>query len=218
MFWHDCTFYHADFTCVWNNEVLSEDHCTADIDNWYWFRLISSYSSVYQNFYLSDKLTITVNTFVNLSDYYNDYNSRIYSSYSRTVCVTLIMCSKIVNHMKGLNMPVSETIFNALVKGHIRKGYVKSMCLCQFQWPIPSEHFPSSIWEEFRIYPSHWTLKMLPHYYYTSRKGKQNLSVNFSLSSDRCKLLRWHANGKLPPSKLLFCTFFRLRMAYRSLF
>jgi len=38
----------------------------------------------------------------------------------------MLCCRKILEYMKSQNLMLNETIFNALVKGHVKKGFVSS--------------------------------------------------------------------------------------------
>jgi len=40
------------------------------------------------------------------------------------IWVDVLCCRKILEYMKSQNLMLNETIFNALVKGHVRKGFV----------------------------------------------------------------------------------------------
>lgn len=43
--------------------------------------------------------------------------------------IDMLCCRKILEYMKCQNLMLNETIFNALVKGHVRKGFVSAFCI-----------------------------------------------------------------------------------------
>jgi len=44
--------------------------------------------------------------------------------YCECMLVDMMCCRKILQYMKSQNLMLNETIFNALVKGHVKKGFV----------------------------------------------------------------------------------------------
>jgi len=43
-------------------------------------------------------------------------------------CAIVVCCRKILEYMKAQNLMLNESIFNALIKGHVKNGFV-STCL-----------------------------------------------------------------------------------------
>ena len=46
------------------------------------------------------------------------------------IWVDVLCCRKILEYMKSRNLMINETIFNALVKGHVKKGFVSYLHMC----------------------------------------------------------------------------------------
>jgi len=48
----------------------------------------------------------------------------LYYTVNIYMLVDMLCCRKILQYMKSQNLMLNETIFNALVKGHVKKGFV----------------------------------------------------------------------------------------------